>query len=90
MEQKEEMEKSCREKEEKIKEKTDKMERQLVRIYDKLLSIEVEVKEMRRQNRIKEVEKESKKLNDEKNYLENSSDHRYDRMQEEMNWFTEK
>ena len=61
-----------------------------MKIYDKLLSIDVELKEIRRQSRLKELEKETKKLNDEKSYLERSSDMRYDRIQEEMDWFTEK
>ncbi len=90
MESAEEMRKTYKEREQEREDRINKMERQLVKIYDKLLSIDVELKEIRRQSRLKELEKETKKLNDEKSYLERSSDMRYDRIQEEMDWFTEK
>lgn len=86
----EEMRKTYREREQEREDRINKMERQLSRIYDKLLSIDIEVKEMGRQNRLKEIEKETKKLNDEKNYLHYSSDHRYDRVQDDMNFFNER
>lgn len=87
MEELDEIRKTYREREQEREERISKLERQLTKIYDKLLSIDIEVKEIVRQDRIKEIEKESKKLNSEKSYLENSSEHRYDRVQEEMNWF---
>ena len=90
MEQEEEMRKTYKEREQEREDRINKTEKQLVKIYDKLLSIDVELKEIRRQSRLKEIEKEIKKINDEKSCLETDSDHRYDRIQEEMNWFMER
>nr|DAF82998.1 MAG TPA: hypothetical protein [Bacteriophage sp.] len=90
MEELDEIRKTYREREQEREERIRKLERQLTKIYDKLLSIDIEVKEIARQDKIKEIEIESKKLNREKSYLENSSEHRYDRVQEEMNFFNER
>ena len=87
MEQEEEMRKTYKEREQEREYRINKMERQLSKIYDRLLSIDIEVKEMRRQNRLKEIEEKTEKLNYEKRHLENSSEHRYDRISEEMNCF---
>lgn len=90
MEELDEIRKTYREREQEREERIRKLERQLTKIYDKLLSIDIEVKEIVRQDKIKEIEIESKKLNRKKSYLENSSEHRYDRVQEEMNFFNER
>lgn len=89
MEQEEEMRKTYKEREQEQDERINKMERQLSKIYEVILSIDIEVKEITRQKRLKEIEKESKKLNDEKKYLEYSSERRYDKISKEMNWFRE-
>lgn len=87
MEQLEEIRKTYKEREQEREDRINKMEKQLARIYEKLLSIDIEVRETTRRSRLKEIEKEIKKLNDEKKYLEGSSDRRYDKIQDEMNWF---
>lgn len=89
MEQVEEIRKTYKEREQEREYRINKMERQLGKIYDELLSLDIEAKEIKRQNRLKEIEKESKILNDEKRYLEIDSEHRYDRIQEKIKWFNE-
>lgn len=89
MEQIEEIRKIRREREQEQEERINKIERQLGRIYEKLLTLDIGVKEIRRQSRIKEIEKESEKLNVEKSYLENTSLNRYNSIQQEMNLFNE-
>lgn len=90
MEQAEEMKKTFKEREQEREEKINKIERQLSKIYDRLLSIDIEVKEKERQIRLKDIKRESEKLNAEKSYLENESNSRYDTIQDNMNWFNEK
>lgn len=90
MEQVEEMRKTYKEREQEREYRINKMGRQLVKIYDRLLSIDMEIREIRKQNRIKEIEKETKELNAEKSYLENDINNMHMTVRDDMNWFNER
>lgn len=90
MEQVEEMRKTYREREQTREDRINKMERQLEKIYRKLLSIEADLNEAENNKRIKEIEVKIDTLNDQKKHLEYENKYRFDKIQDGMNWFSEK
>ena len=65
------------------------MERQLVKIYEKLLELDTELKDAIEKYRLKEIDEEVERLNIRRKYLENICNNKYNNVEMQMKNFNE-
>ena len=89
MEQAKEMRESYKEREQERNERINKMERQLVKIYEKLLKLDTELEDAIEKYRLKEIDEEVERLNIRRKYLENICNNKYNNVEMQMKNFKE-
>ena len=75
--------------EQKREDRINKMERQLVKIYEKLLELDTELKDAIEKYRLKEIDEEVERLNNRRKYLENICNNKYNNVEMQMKNFNE-
>lgn len=89
MEQAKEMRESYKEREQERNERINKMEKQLVKIYEKLLKLDTELEDAIEKYRLKEIDEEVERLNNRRKYLENICNNKYNNVEMQMKNFNE-
>ena len=84
-----EMRESYKEREQERNERINKMERQLVKIYEKLLKLDTELEDAIEKYRLKEIDEEVERLNIRRKYLENICNNKYNNVEMQMKNFNE-
>ena len=70
-------------------ERINKMERQLVKIYEKLLELDTELEDAIQKYRLKDIDEEVERLNIRRKYLENICNNKYNNVEMQMKNFNE-
>ena len=83
------MRESYKEREQERNERINKMERQLVKIYEKLLKLDTELEDAIEKYRLKEIDEEVERLNIRRKYLENICNNKYNNVEMQMKNFKE-
>ena len=89
MEQAKEMRELYKEREQEWNERINKMERQLVKIYEKLLELDTKLEDAIEKYRLKEIDEEVERLNNRRKYLENICNNKYNNVEMQMKNFDE-
>ena len=89
MEQAKEMRELYKERERERNERINKMERQLVKIYEKLLELDTKLEDAIEKYRLKEIDEEVERLNIRRKYLENICNNKYNNVEMQMKNFNE-